>query len=119
TAAGISTNPGQQPAGRTGLPILGTEPVLHRAGGRADLRTGHAIRLRFRLRRADGHRRAHHRHAEATCRRGSPRVTLSLLAPGLGRRLHRPAPAALLPMALPLADGAGLTVAGLLTRSSG
>ena len=46
-------------------------------------------------------------------------MTLSLLAPGLGRRLHRPAPAALLPMALPLADGAGLTVAGLLTRSSG
>ena len=46
-------------------------------------------------------------------------MTISLLAPGLGRWLRRPAPAALLPMALPLADGAGLTVACLLTRASG
>ena len=45
-------------------------------------------------------------------------MTISLLAPGLGRRLRRPAPAALLPMALPLADGAGLTVTCLLARAS-
>ena len=46
-------------------------------------------------------------------------MTISLLAPALGRRLRRPAPAALLPMALPLADGAGLTVACLLTSAPG
>jgi exopolysaccharide biosynthesis polyprenyl glycosylphosphotransferase len=46
-------------------------------------------------------------------------VTISLLAPGLGRRLRWPAPAALLPLALPMADSAGLTVACLLTRASG
>ena len=46
-------------------------------------------------------------------------MTISLLAPGLGRRLRWPAPAALLPLALPMADSAGLTVACLLTRASG
>jgi exopolysaccharide biosynthesis polyprenyl glycosylphosphotransferase len=42
-------------------------------------------------------------------------VTTSLLAPCLGRRLRRPAPAAVLPVILPLADVAGLVAACLVT----
>ena len=45
-------------------------------------------------------------------------MTSSLLAPRLGGRLRRHAPAALLPVSLPLADVAGLTMACLLSGAS-
>ncbi|MDQ3901478.1 MAG: exopolysaccharide biosynthesis polyprenyl glycosylphosphotransferase [Actinomycetota bacterium] len=45
-------------------------------------------------------------------------MTISLLAPDLSGRLRRSAPAALMPMVLPLADVAGLTTACLLTSTS-
>jgi exopolysaccharide biosynthesis polyprenyl glycosylphosphotransferase len=44
-------------------------------------------------------------------------VTTSLLAPHLGVRLRRPAPSALLPVILPLADVIGLTAACLLAAA--
>src|SRR6185437_14658932 len=100
----------------------GTGPVLHRTRRGPDLRTGHAVRLRRRLRGPHGDPRADH-HRAATAHRGSPPVTASLVtAPRRGSPvgpLRRAAPAAALPMVLPMADIAVLATAGLVIGASG